>query len=237
MPNPISRSEAQFRLRNISAKIAIAQSAAKEGDWRIAFDNAYEAQDLLNILVPFLEEAVDELAERRDKMPEPPGSLKYGTPPPVNSGGGSMGYRGSSYSRPPEPIVVDVTPTPVRKDKVPSPSPRDLRPPKPIIITPPPQPVAKPIITPPPPIPVPPRPAPAPKPAAPTVVIPAGAEVVTLDIDRLMNGVGNDNDRAQMTLLDALPAAFRKSVLFTNAKSRKPVTIFRVGDGAWSIYQ
>lgn len=239
MPNPITKTEAQFRLRNITAKLAIAQSAAREGDWRIAFDNAYEAQDLLDTLLPHLEEALDELANRRDVKPEPepPGSLKYGVPPGTPSTRvGGMGYRGSNHDhRGPEPITIDVTATTST-----TPKPRvDLRPPKPIITPPPP--IAKPIITPPPIIPQPPKPpAPkpaAPKPTAPAIVIPEGAEVVTLEVDRLLNGVVNDAERAQMTLLFELPEAFRKEVLKSQALSRRPVTIFRVGDGAWSIFK
>jgi hypothetical protein len=235
MPNPISKSEAQFKLRNITAKLSIALSAAREGDWRIAFDNAYEAQDLLDILLPHLEEAADELAARRDKMPppEPPGSLKYGAPPGTperTERGGGLGYRGSSHSRPPEPITVDVTPN--STTRVP-PTKRgvDLSPPRPIIITPPPPVVRGPIITPPP------VAAAPPKPAAPAAVIPQGAEVVTLDINRLLNGIVDDADRMQMTLLYELPEAFRKNVLKHQALSRRPVTIYRVGDGAWAIYK
>jgi hypothetical protein len=231
MPNPISKSEAQFKLRNVTAKLSIAQSAAREGDWRLAFDNAYEAQDLLTILLPHLEEAANELSDKRDRMPPPPkepvGSLKYGVPPgtPTERVGG-LGYRGShrdgepSYG-PPEPIHV----APTKRGA-------DTRPPKPIIITPPPEviivpppPTRGPLITPPPAPPEPPKP-----------VIPDGAEVVTLNITRLMNGIANDEDREAMTLLYELPEEFRKTVLKTNALSRRPVTIYRVGD-VWSIYK
>jgi len=240
MPNPISRSEAQFKLRNIAAKIALAQSAAKEGDWRIAFDNAYEAQDLLEILVPHLEEAADELSDKHDRMPEPPGSLKYGVPPGTpekRSSGGGMGYRGSSgvsgSHRPPEPITIDVTNATPRST--------NLRPPTPIITPPPPTPKPKPkqqpIITPPPPIPVPPKPA-APPPPPPPEPIPDGAEVVTLNINELLNGVLNDDSKAAFDLLyNQLPDAFRKQVLLIHAKVRRPVTIFRVGDGEWNVHK
>jgi hypothetical protein len=229
MSNLISKSEAQFRLRNVIAKLSIAQSAAKEGDWRIAFDNAYEAQDLLNILVPHIEEALDEHLAKRDPKPEPPGSLKYGVPPgtPTKRVGG-MGYRGSNYdgNRPPEPITVTIDPVHVAPTKRGT----DLRPPKPIITPPPtsPPPV---IVTPPPKSPI---ITPPPEPPAP--VIPDGAEVVTLDINRLLNGIANDGDREAMTLLYELPEEFRKTVLKTNALSRRPVTIYRVGD-VWSIYR
>ena len=134
MSNLISRSEAQFRLRNIGAKIALAVSASREGDWQDAFSHAWDAKELLDQIVPHLEEASGHQREFLPNEPEPLGSLKYGTPPSI----GGMGYRGSNHSSSQEPSrPIDVTP------------PKPINLPK-VIITPPPPPPPKPIITPPP---------------------------------------------------------------------------------------
>lgn len=153
MSNPISRSEAMFKLRNIGNKISQAVSAAREGDWRIAFDQAYEASDDLEILLPHLDEAATLLTDYRDTntkglKDEPVGSLKYGVPPgtPTKRVGG-MGYRGRQHNSDDGPVFSK------RADShLPPPPIINLPKPKPPIITPPPAPVV-----PPPPPPEPPK--------------------------------------------------------------------------------
>jgi hypothetical protein len=86
-----------------------------------------------------------------------------------------------------------------------------------VIITPPPEPVEKP---------EPPQPAP----------IPEGAEVVTLDIDKLTTGILGEDELKQLDLLyGALPQEFRKKVLEAHGAARRPVTIWRMGTEEWRI--
>jgi hypothetical protein len=66
-------------------------------------------------------------------------------------------------------------------------------------------------------------------------VLPAGAEVVTFDIDRLMGLYGGAVDMDAMNKLNELPNDFRQTVLKTNALTKRPVTVWRAGDSAWKI--
>jgi hypothetical protein len=152
----ITKSEAAFQLGTIGNRVGIAKSAAKEGDWQTAFDNAYEAQDMLALLLDHLEEAAKGAPRREARSsepwkppapdPEPPGSLKYGVPPGTGSkertGKGAFGYTGGSHlskhQRQRSAHNNNAPPPVIKIERV------DNTPPAPIIITPPP------IVTPPP---------------------------------------------------------------------------------------
>jgi len=65
--------------------------------------------------------------------------------------------------------------------------------------------------------------------------LPDGAEVVTFDIDRMSGLYGGALDTEMYSRLDAMPAAFRQTVLKTHALTHRPVTVWRVGEGEWRI--
>lgn len=107
----ITRQEAAHRLRIIASLANSGVSAARDGNWREAFSQAYDLRDALNKLMPHLEEAAEAAAEgllpgfsEADNV----GSLAYNPPPQPRRTGG-MGYRGNGYSG-----STTSTPTPSR---------------------------------------------------------------------------------------------------------------------------
>jgi hypothetical protein len=200
-----------------------AENAAEKGDFREAHSTAIDAADLLDYLVPALglaaDDQVDKLKERMPevkpdkKKSEPVGSLKYGTPPPR---AGGLGYRGSRHSHREEwpddngkPLYDDAPPAPIKAEK------------RRVIITPPPV-IETPEVR---------KKPEAPKPAP----IPEGAEVVTLDIDKLSTGTLGAHELDQLLVFDSFDQEFRSKVLKTHSTTRRPVTIWRQADGEWRI--
>jgi hypothetical protein len=96
----IARNEAAHRLRILASQANRGVSAARNGDWREAFDAAYEMREALNKLIPHLEEAADAVAA--GVMPESFADADAAPPidysEPKRTGGG-MGYRGGAGNR------------------------------------------------------------------------------------------------------------------------------------------
>jgi len=216
----ISRAEAAWRLKAVSAAINNAISGVREGHWRAGVEAAHEAQDLLDALIGHLDEAAE------------------ATPVEVeNVRTGGLGYRGRSNTRTqpfvdstqttpvvhPSQIIPPATlapPAPFKTTKVKSP----LKPPPPIprpIVTPPPAEVnpPAPIITPP--------PAPAYEPAT-VSIFPTeydGVPPLTFDFARMLNQSDRDPDIINMhKLFLDLPENDRKALLAQFNKTGKPVT-------------
>jgi hypothetical protein len=136
----ITRSEAVHRLKLLSSKLSNAVTECRDGRWKNCHLAAFEAQELLDALMPHLEEASIIEVETVGAMSSTP----YTIPPETKSTGG-MGYRGGagnkvSSSAPPPPIVNrgSAPPPPIARPKA-TVTPRPAAaPPKPIIVTPPP---------------------------------------------------------------------------------------------------
>lgn len=125
----ITRSEAAYRLKQVSSAVNEAVTFARQGDWAWAEDAAQRAEEVLSKLLPHISEAAAAEPPIKRAEPEPIGSL-YGTPPPPLPKSRSNGTRQEVHvvdRTPPVPIIL-----PKRKAAIITPPP-----PTPIIVPPP----------------------------------------------------------------------------------------------------
>lgn len=204
----ITRSEASHRLRLIGARVTEAVKGARDGDWGLALDEAEAARELLNTIIPHLEEAYDQDGLNVipvDDAPEPVGSLgycgRYSAPPSVTRPAQPPRKSAPSPSCPP-PIYSAPPAFFAQTAKV-----RAADPPPRVIITPPPAP------------PAPPKPAPPSEPEP----LPDGWEEIEVNPSHLMSGVLTTEENALLQRFMRAPDAERKRLLVEHAKTRKPV--------------